>query len=704
MERERARHMPEDPTESGLRVMHGDGEHVAPLFDPDDERSSPSHKRLYRAALAKFQILTWIHSYNRYDAASDVRAGLTVSVILIPQAIAYALLVEVDPVVGLYASFVPLIVFALFTTSKHMSIGPFALISLVVASVANGLVPAESTDAAEYLGAVLTLSLLTGVVQIVMGLLGLGVIASFLADPCIAGFTTAVALIIMSSQLKYLLGIPISKGSMPVTIYRALVAFFTGNVNWWAFLVCVSAFALMYGLKTAGQRFCKKVPLFEQLIAVVFFTGVNYGANIPVDSIGVLPKGLPAPQMPALPSSLALWGSYAQGAVVIAFTAFLVSMSMARIFGAKHDYPVDANQELIALGSANFLGGIFGAFPVSGSFSRSAVVSSLGGRTPMHGIVQAAVIMLVLLWLTPLFRTLPYAVLAAIIFTALQSLVDFSSARVLWKSSRPDFALWIVAFLTTALFDVQVGLVVSLAASLGLLVLRTSRPRWVVLGRLPGTDIWRDVTRYPSAEVLPHVLVCRFDAPLHFANAEHFIASLHKRLRVMAKTGDEPTHVVLDCSSIHTLDASANSKLKQLLAELQKKNIAFVVANSRAPFREALEKFGLLPLIGENYMFLSLLDAVEKGCSQPRQPPVMFVAAERTSDGVLPLPSELPAVSAHGDEEHGSLHAQPQPIAPVQSASAEHEQHAGAPSSSTRMASPADRELGNVEVVVHGGV
>ncbi|KAJ1622257.1 sulfate transporter N-terminal domain with GLY motif-domain-containing protein [Pavlovales sp. CCMP2436] len=208
-----------EQTEGRLRLAHGGGENVSPLFDPESEADKPLYVRVLKGALRKFRILLWIRTYSRVDLAADVRAGLTVSVVLIPQAIAYALLVEVDPVIGLYASFIPLIVFTLFTTSNHVSVGPFALISLVVASVANGIASPDRTDA-EYLQIVLTLSVLSGLLQLAMGLLGLGIIASFLADPCVAGFTTAVALIIMSSQLKYLLGRPIGKGSMPETADR----------------------------------------------------------------------------------------------------------------------------------------------------------------------------------------------------------------------------------------------------------------------------------------------------------------------------------------------------------------------------------------------------------------------------------------------------------------------------------------------------
>mmetsp|Transcript_16400 Transcript_16400/g.42484 ORF Transcript_16400/g.42484 Transcript_16400/m.42484 type:complete len:465 (+) Transcript_16400:1-1395(+) len=382
----------------------------------------------------------------------------------------------------------------------------------------------------------------------------------------------------------------------------------------------------MSAIKNGGRRFCPKVPLFEQLVAVVVFTLllflVPWLEEQGVQTIGELPAGPPMPAMPAMPASIAQLGQFFQGGAVCAFTSFLVSMSMARVFATKHGYAVAPNQELIALGMANVFGGMFGAYPASGSFSRTAVVSALGGRTPLHGWVQAAVILLVLIALTPLFRTLPYAVLAAIIFAALQSLVDFSSARELWRTSRSDFGLWVVAFLGTALFGVQIGLLLALAASLGVLVVRTSRPRWLVLGRLPGTNVFRDVTRYPSARRIEGVLIFRFDAPLHFANAEYFDTSLRTRIEAMDIANERLTHLVLDCSSINSLDVSAHAVLRKLITDLHKRGVAFIIANSRAPFREALVKFGTYDeLVGEANMFLSLLDAVETGCARPLQLP-----------------------------------------------------------------------------------
>lgn len=621
-------------TEGALRRAHGGGGDVQPLSHPHPLPEEPLRRALALTA-RRVPIAQWLPKYSRVDAYGDVLGGLTVSVVLIPQAIAYALLVEISPVHGLYTSFMPLIVHAVFTTSRQMCIGPFALVSLVVASIVSDIVPRPegelSPDALAaykraYLDAVLFLSVISGLIQVAMGSAGLGIISSFLADPCIKGFTTAVALIIMASQLKYLLGVNIPRASLPETLYLAAEILVTGKTRWWAVLVTVASFALMYAMKNGGRRFCPKVPLFEQLVAVIAFTLLMY--LVPwleeqgVRVIGELPAGPPPVRVPPFPATMQMLGRFVQGGAVCAFTSFLVSMSMARVFATKHGYAVDANQELVALGMANIVGGMFGAYPVSGSFSRTAVLSSLGGRTPIHGWVQAGIILLVLIALTPLFRTLPFAVLAAIIFTALQSLVEFSSARALWRSSRPDFVLWVVAFVATAVFDVQIGLLLSIAASLGTLVWRTSRPRWLVLGRLPGTDVFRDVTRYPSARRIEGVLIFRFDAPLHFANAEYFDTSLRTRVEAMDVAEEALTHVVLDCSSIHTLDSSAHTVLRKLITDMHKRNVAFLIANSRAPFREALVKYGTYDeLIGEDNMFLSVLAAVETGCARPLQLP-----------------------------------------------------------------------------------
>lgn len=602
-------------SEGQIRAAHGSGHDVKPLFDA--HTAQPLAQRALKAVVRKFRVLSWLPSYSPADLLGDVRGGLTVAVLLVPQAIAHALLVEVPPYMGLYTSFVPLVVFALFTSSTHLSVGPFALICIVVAAVAEEIVPDDRSEA-EYVNAVLVISLVTGAMQLAMGALRLGVISTFLADPSVEGFTSAVALIIMSSQLKYLLGVPLPHGTMPETVVRALLALVRGRVNWWAFGMTALAFVLMTLIKELGARCCRPgIPIFEQLIVVVLFTAVQALAPLPVETIGELPRGLPVPAAPVLPESFDEFAPYLTAGLVVAFTSFLVSMSIARAFAARGGYAVSGNQELLALGLANCAGCCFGAFPISGSFSRSAVAASVGVRTPLHGVVQAGVVALTLLFITPLFRTLPFAVLAAIIITALRALIDFGAAALLWRSSKPDFALWLIAFATTCLFGVEAGLVLSIGCSLGLLVLQTSRPRWAVLGLLPGTGVFRDMTRYPTAASPPHVLVFRFDAPLHFANVGYFAKLVRTRLSAMAAQGAEPTHLVLDCSSMFALDASANACFRQLVVGLKKKGMGVLLAGTRRPFREALRRFGTLELVGEHNLFPHLAQAVELGCARP---------------------------------------------------------------------------------------
>ncbi|KAG8469778.1 hypothetical protein KFE25_006233 [Diacronema lutheri] len=623
------------PTEVHIRAAHGSGARARRPVDA--ERAPPLAQRALRAAARKLRVLSWAPSYSRADLIGDVSGGLTVAVLLVPQAIAYSLLVEVPPTMGLYSSFVPLATFALFTSSRHLSIGPFAPACLVIASAVEGLVPPEHTEG-EWVRAVLALTFVTGLLQVLMGILRLGIVASFLAAPIVDGFTVAVALIIMASQLKYMLGVPIARGTMPETVARAVALVAHGECNWWAVGATSMAYTFMAALREGGRRCCRPgTPVFEQLIVVVLFTAVQRACALPLDTIGELPRGLPAPSAPWLPAEEDEWRQFARAGLVVAFTSFLLTMSVARAFAAKHAYAISANQELLALGLANVAGSFFGAFPISGSLSRSAVGAAAGVRTPLHGALQAIVVALVLLWITPLFRTLPFAALAAIIFAALRSLVDFRAAVRLWRSSRTDFALWAVAFGATAAFDVEAGLVAAVGSSLGLLVLQTSRPRWAVLGRLPGTDVFRDVTRYPSARAPPHALILRFDAPLHFANANFFAKALRGQLRAMRRArGSPPTHVVLDCSAMHNLDASADAILRQLLEELRADGIAVLLASPRARFRDALRRFGTLDaLVGERNIFPILLDAVEVGCARAPEPPPADTA--RTA----PLPSSL---------------------------------------------------------------
>lgn len=566
----------------------------------------------------------WLSQYSRADLRADLVAGLTVSIVLVPQAIAYALLADMPPVNGLYTGFVPLIVFAATTTSRHMSVGPFALMSIVTRVLAREVVGVDAPRE-RHVETVLCISITAGAVQVATAVLGLGLGAAFLSDTSVAGFTTASALIIAGSQLQHLLGVPIPSGNLAVKLSAGFRSVIAGTANGYAAAVTVGALAFMLGTKAIGRRCCPGVPLFEQLLVVVLFTLLAVWLELPVPRVGdegEVPSGLPFAHIPdftgfSLEQNLALL----QAGFTAGLTSFLLSMSIARTFALKHGYATSASAELLALGLSNLAGGCFGSYPVSGSLSRSALCSSVGGRTPLHGLVQAAVMALVLLGCTPLFAPLPYGVLAAIIFAALLALLDFELPAKLWTTSRADFGLWSVAFFGTVLFGVQPGLALALGSSLSLLVARASRPQCEVLGRLPGTELFRDVRRYPAALCTPAVLIFRFNAPLHFANAEFFCTRVRETWQRRVARGSPIGHLVLDCSAMCDIDHSANTALRGLLEELRAAAVLVLLAAARQALLERLRAFGTLGgargLIAEEHTYVTLSAAIDFGVGNP---------------------------------------------------------------------------------------
>jgi len=626
----------------------------------------PARWEMRRALCAALNLpcVEWLSRITAADARGDLVVGITVAVVLVPQAIAYALLANLPPVYGLYTSLVPMVAYALAGRSPHLCVGPFALMSMVVGSIAADIVTGGTGDVGEheaarerYLQVVLALTVLCGLVQIAMGMLGLGVVANLLADSSVSGFTTAAALLIGASQLKHVLGAPLGRGSLLATCAEAVRAVATGRANPWAVLLTGASLCLMLGLKHLNRRLCARAPLFEQLVAVVVFTALAEALRLPVSCVGDggdLPRGLPALSVPALPESWAELGAVVQGGATCALVSFLGSASIVRTFAARHGYSLDVAGELVPLGLANLAGGFFGAYPAAGSLSRSALASSLGARTPLHGAVQAVVIAAVLVGLTPLFNPLPYSVLAAVILSALTSLFDFAAAAELRRTSPSDFRLWLAAFLATAVFGVQAGLAFALATSLAVLIGHAARPAWAVLGRLPGTDVFRDVDRYPTAQTLPGVLIFRFDSPLQFANADWFASVLRERAQRMADGaatdctagvataghstvkgdrwkapqagkgeaggaaggGHALTHVVLDCTSIHSLDSSAHVVLKALVSDFSARHTRVLLAAAPPGLRAALEAHGTLgsELLPHSAVFISVCAAITHGC------------------------------------------------------------------------------------------
>jgi SulP family sulfate permease len=524
-------------------------------------------------------IVGFLRRYDRPTLRSDLFAGLTVAVMLVPQGMAYAALAGMPPVTGLYAAVVPVLVYALLGTSGPLAVGPVAISALMTGAA---LAPLAHGDPGRYLGLAGLLALLVGAVQVVLGVARLGVLVNFMSHSVLSGFTSAAAIVIASSQLKDLLGLDAERAESFPEIVTS-VAGALGTVQWLTVAVAAASIAALVLLR----RFAPRLP--GALLVVAAVTGLSAAAAFGARGVAILkevPAGLPAPELPAL--ALADVTALLPSAVAIALVAYMEGIAVAKALAATTRRHVDANQELVAIGGANLAAGFFQAFPVAGGFSRSAVNHQAGARTPVASIVTALVVALTALALTPLFFHLPKAVLGAIVVVAVLGLVDRRSAVYAWRARRCDGVAVGLTFLATLLFGVEPGLAAGVVFSLAAFLWRSSRPHTAELGRVPGTQTFRNVRRY---DVLtdPAYLLLRIDGPLYFANAQrledHVLATVAARpaLRV----------VVLDASTISDTDADGAQVLRRLRERLGGQGVALHLATVRGPVRDLLARAGV---------------------------------------------------------------------------------------------------------------
>ncbi|XP_060163231.1 solute carrier family 26 member 6 isoform X3 [Globicephala melas] len=458
-----------------------------------------SHARARALLLQYFPVLAWLPQYPVRDwLLGDLLSGLSVAIMQLPQGLAYALLAGLPPVFGLYSSFYPVFIYFLFGTSRHISVGTFAVMSVMVGSVTESLAPDEAflqasnstvdvaaRDAARVQVAS-TLSVLVGLFQVGLGLVHFGFVVTYLSEPLVRAYTTAASVQVFVSQLKYVFGLHLSSRSGPLS-----------------------------------------------LIYLIGATGISYGVGLQhrfgVDVVGKIPAGLVPPVAP----SPQLFARLVGNAFAIAVVGFAIAISLGKIFALRHGYRVDSNQELVALGLSNLIGGIFQCFPVSCSMSRSLVQESTGGNTQVAGAISSLFILIIIVKLGELFQDLPKAVLAAVIIVNLKGmLMQFTDICSLWKANRVDLLIWLVTFVATILLNLDLGLAVAVVFSLLLVVVRTQLPHYAVLGQVPDTDIYRDVAEYSEAREVPGVKVFRSSATMYFANAELYSDTLKQRCGV----------------------------------------------------------------------------------------------------------------------------------------------------------------------------
>ncbi|WP_211655211.1 SulP family inorganic anion transporter [Planococcus alpniumensis] len=541
--------------------------------------------------------LEWLGSYKKSDLSGDLNAGLIVAIMLIPQGMAYAMLAGLPPVIGLYASTVPLIIYALFGTSRQLAVGPVAMVSLLVLSGVS-LLAEPGTD--EYISLVLLLMLMIGVIQLLLGVFKLGFIVNFLSHAVISGFTSAAAIIIGLSQLKHLIGVSLEADKnvfliIGETIRRA------GEINPATLAIGLGSIVLLIFMK----KYVKKIPgplvvVVLSILAVYLFNLNGLGVKI----VGEVPAGLPSLSLPAFQMDALI--ALVPIALTISFIGYMESIAMAKAIAAKEKYKIDPDRELVGLGLANVGGSFFAGYPVTGGFSRSAVNYQAGARTPLASIITALLIILTLLFFTGLFYYLPNAVLAAIIMVAVYSLIDAKELKYLFKVNKVDGLTWLLTFLATLLIGIEQGIIAGAIFSLLVFIRRSAYPHVAELGYLPKEKVYRNTNRYPDAETDPEILIFRVDASLYFANMTFLEEQLCKRLAEKPET----KWVVFDFSSVNSIDAVAIHALEDLMEQCQSGKVRMVFAGIKNTVLDVLKRADWERKYGGSIHYMSIEDAL----------------------------------------------------------------------------------------------
>lgn len=554
-------------------------------------------------------ILTWSRDYNRDAFISDAVAAVIVTIMLIPQSLAYALLAGLPAEMGLYASILPLVAYAVFGTSRALAVGPVAVVSLMTAAAIGNL---GLTDAASVALAAGTLAFMSGALLTVMGVMRLGFLANFLSHPVIAGFITASGLLIATSQLKHIFGVETHGHTLP-QILGSLLSHL-GDVSLPTLVIGVSTTAFLFwvrkGLKPMLLGFGLKPRLADlgakagPVAAVAVTTLAVWGLGLQnwgVKIVGAVPQGLPPLTLPSFSPSL--WSDLFVSAVLISVIGFVESVSVAQTLAAKKRQRIEPDQELIGLGTSNIAAAVTGGYPVTGGFARSVVNFDAGAETPAAGAFTAIGILLAALLLTPLLYFLPKATLAATIIVAVLSLVDFSLLKRAWGYSKVDFAAVAATILLTLGFGVEIGVSAGVLISIALHLYATSRPHVAEVGLVPNSQHFRNIHRH-AVETLPHVVTLRVDESLYFANAR-FLED-YVSVRVVC---DEPlSDVILMFSAVNEVDLSALESLEALNLKLKDMGIRLHLSEVKGPVMDRLKRSHFLADLA-GHVYLSQYDA-----------------------------------------------------------------------------------------------
>jgi SulP family sulfate permease len=545
-------------------------------------------------------IFGWLRDYQRADLGPDLVAGLTTAVMLVPQAMGYALLAGLPPIHGLYAAVAPLILYAVLGTSRHLAVGPVAMDSILVA----GAVGAIATIGTEnYVLIAAALGMMVGGIQAGLGFLRAGFLVNFLSRPVVAGFTAAAALIIAASQLGHLLGVELPRTHhVHRVVWEAIQH--ASDCSWPTLTIGVLSIAVLVLCKKRWPRF--PAALFVVVTTTVAVWALGLSAR-GVSIVGEVPAGLPGFSLPSVDSEVLT--QLIPAAATIALVSFMEAISVGRVFAQAHRYEISPNRELIALGFANMTGGATGGYPIAGGFSRSAVNVRAGARTQLAALVTCAVVIITLLAFTRAFFYLPKTALSAIIVAAVAGLIDIRGAAEVFRVKRADFYLLVLTFFATLSLGIQWGILVGVAASVLLFLVRTTRPYFAILGRIPASQTYVNIARHPHAETLPGIILVRVDAQFYFGN----VSFLKETVRSLVRDSEAPVrYFVLEAAGVNDLDSAAAATLAELDEELAAQGVRLVLTRIKGPVRDVLHRSGLLEkLASEGRVYLSTHRAIE---------------------------------------------------------------------------------------------
>lgn len=547
-------------------------------------------------------ILDWFPNYNKDWIKGDLSAGLTVGVMLIPQGMAYASIAGLPAVYGLYASIIPLIVYAIFGTSRQLAVGPVAMVSLLTATAIGSF---EGITTEQYITYAILLALMVGAIQFLLGVFRLGFLVNFLSHPVVSGFTSAAALIIGLSQLKHLLGVSIPRSHHVHEIILNAIDKFS-EINWIAVLIGILGILII----VLSKRIKKSLP--GQLFAVIFgilavtFFGLGEGEHS-VSIVKDIPSSLPSFIIPSF--DVEIVQLLIPMALTISLISFMESIAVAKAIQTKHrDYKVVANQELISLGLANVFGSFFQSYPTTGGFSRTAVNDQAGAKTGLASIISAILIIITLLFLTPYFYNLPKAILASVIMVAVFGLIDYKEAFHLLKSNRTDFSTLIVTFLATLILGIEMGIGVGVVLSLAMVLFKTTNPHTAELAKVPDSHFYRNVKRFENLEVKDDVLIYRFDAQLFFANINYFKDELYDYEK---EKGDKLRLLILDGESINNIDSTSIHALEEIVLDFNSRDIDVYFTGIKGPVRDKMLNSGFIKKAKQENFFMSIQEAVD---------------------------------------------------------------------------------------------